>query len=244
MMDSQMTKMEIIMDNNLLKYQELDKSLIAKLNNSDSKLKTDLQNAIAETKKWQANILELEQISKKLLEEYNKLMQVQSKGVAFVDKFNNVDIDKMQVTELEDFALKTKQTANQLEELAKRITEHQNNVKTVVQNYKVARKNWIECKTKRDDLKQKNEDELKKNQPEIEAIKKEMISLEKTIDGAKIAKYKSTRQDGIFPVLVPLQENRCGGCRMQLSTSAIEKLKVDGLYECEQCRRLIYFEGK
>ena len=230
------------MDNNLLKYQELDKKLNAKASGGNSQLQNELKNAISETKKWQNSILELEQVSKKLLEEYNKLMQVQSKGVAYVDKFNNADIDKMEVTELEDFALKTKQTANQLEELAKRITEHQSNVKNVVQNYKVARKNWIECKAKRDELKQKNEDELKKNQPEIDAIKKEMVALEKTIDAPKLLKYKNTRQDGIFPVLVPLQENRCGGCRMQLSTSAIEKLKVDGLYECEQCRRLIYFD--
>ena len=57
------------MDNNLLKYQELDKKLNNLKNSSvDAKLQSALQNAIAETKKWQANILELEQMSKRLLE--------------------------------------------------------------------------------------------------------------------------------------------------------------------------------
>ena len=150
----------------------------------------------------------------------------------------------MKDAELEDFAVKTKQTANQLEELAKRFAEHQNNVKTVVQNYKVARKNWIDCKTKRDALKQKQEEANNSSQPEIEKLKEEMAKLEKSIQATNLAKYKNVKQDGIFPVLVPLQENRCGGCRMLLSTSAIEKLKAEGLYECEQCRRLIYSEIK
>ena len=171
-------------------------------------------------------------------------MAVESKGIAFVDKFNKMDVEKMTGAELEDFAVKTKQTANQLEELSKRITEHQNNVKNVVQNYKTARKNWIECKTKRDELKQKNEEASNVSLPEIETVKKEMAKLEKDIDEAKLAKYKNVKQDGIFPVLVPLQDNKCGGCRVQLSTSAIENLKAKGICECDQCRRLIYFDVK
>ena len=232
-----------MMDNNLLKYQELDKKLRAlNAGSVDAKLQNQLQNAIAETKKWQANILELEQMSKKLLDEYNKLTAVESKGIAFVDKFSKTDIDKLSGAELDDFAYKTKQTANQLNELAKKFAEHQNNVKTVVQNYRIARKNWIECKTKRDDLRKKQEEVSNSNLPEVEAVKKEMAKLEKDIDESKLAKYKAVRQDGIFPVLVPLQENRCGGCRVQLSTSAIEKLQAKGMSECEQCRRIIYFE--
>lgn len=233
------------MDKNLLKYQDFDKKIKSLKNgNVDTKLQTALQNAINETKKWQANILELEQMSKRLLEEYNKLVSVESKGIAFVDKFSKMDIEKMSSDELNDFALKTKQTSNQLEELAKRFADHQNNVKTVVQNYKIARKNWIECKTKRDDLRKKQEDATNSNQPELDEIKKEMQKLEKSIDESLLSKYKSVKQDGIFPVLVPLQENRCGGCRVQLSTSALEKLKAKGMSECEQCRRIIYFDEK
>ena len=231
------------MDNNLLKYQELDKKLFsAKKASVSPQFQKEFQQVANSIKQWQTEVLKLEQESKKLLAEYDKLMSVEKKGLSFVEKCNKTDISKMTDDELADFDAKTKQTANQLLELENRIVEHQNKVKKVVYAYKALRKNILDARAKRDGIKAKQDEFAKQKQPEIDNIKAEMSKLEKSIDQAKLAKYKLAKQDGIFPVLVPLQENRCSGCRMQLSTLAIDKLKKDGIYECEQCRRLIYFD--
>lgn len=231
------------MDNNLLKYQELDKKLFsAKKASVSPQYQKELQQVANSIKQWQTEVLKLEQESKNLLAEYDKLMSVEKKGLSFVEKCNKTDISKMTDDELADFDAKTKQTANQLLELENRIVEHQNKVKKIVYAYKALRKNILDARARRDEIKTKQDEFAKQKQPEIDNIRAEMSKLEKSIDQAKLAKYKLAKQDGIFPVLVPLQENRCSGCRMQLSTLAIDKLKKDGIYECEQCRRLIYFD--
>ena len=124
------------MDKNLLKYQDFDKKIKSLKNgNVDTKLQTALQNAINETKKWQANILELEQMSKRLLEEYNKLVSVESKGIAFVDKFSKMDIEKMSSDELNDFALKTMISDDVWSEIINKVSEK--NCLQISKKYKI-----------------------------------------------------------------------------------------------------------
>ena len=77
-------------------------------------------------------------------------------------------------------------------------------------------------------------------EPQIEQIKSQLASLEKQVEPRLMARYKQARHDGIFPVFVSLENNSCGGCRMELSAAYKNKLKEQGYVECEQCKRLIY----
>ena len=106
------------------------------------------------------------------------------------------------------------------------------------------RKKIIEAKQKRDQSKQEIDEVAKSKETDVDKFRDELASLEKTIDAKTLAKYKTIKQDGIMPVFVPLVDKRCGGCRMELSVSALDKLKESGIYECEQCRRLIYLDEK
>lgn len=231
------------MSNKLLEYQELDKKLkkIKREENSTSAEKV-VENLNKVIKDSQTKILELEETSKKLLETLNKLMEVQKKGVSYVEKCNNVDIDAMSEAELKDFDLKTSQTAKQLAELDSRIASHNAEVKKVVLDFKMYRKKILDAKEKRENLKIETTEKTEQSAPQIDDLKKQMSKLEKEIEPAKLAKYKALKQDGIFPVIVPLVDKRCGGCRMELSTAALDKLKSSGVHECEQCRRLIFVE--
>ena len=231
------------MNNIILEYQELDKKIKNIKNEvSGGSAQKNLDSISNSIKVWQTKILELEETSKELLSSLNKLMEVEKKGIAYVEKCKKMNLDKMSKEELEDFDTKASQTAKQLAELEARITAHNAEVKKVVLDYKMYRKKILDAKEKRDSLKTETAQKLEDRQPDIEDLKKEQQKLEKGIEPALLAKYKQLKQEGIFPVFVPLVDKRCGGCRVELSSSAIEKLKNGDSYECERCRSIIYIE--
>ena len=233
------------MNNKLLEYQELDKKLKRiKKENATSQVDQNVVSLNNIIKDSQNKILELEETSKKLLASLEKLMEVEKKGVAFVEKYKKMNIEKMSFDELKDFETKVAQTSKQLAELENRIAQHNEEVKKVVLDYKTNRKKILDAKEKRDQIKVQTEAKPQNADPEVEGIKKEMAELEKQIEPTKLAKYKALKQDGIFPVIVALSENRCGGCRVQLSSSALDKLKSGAIYECEQCHRIIYIKDE
>lgn len=228
------------MGSKLLEYQKIDielkklKKESAENGTPKAKSVDDLNTSI---KNCQNKILELEETSKGLLESFKKLMEVYKKGLAYVQKNKNTDINKMSQEELKDFEVKMSQTAKQLSELETRILNHNQEVKKVVLDYKMYRKKILDAKEAKENLKTDDEPVQDDKTASLLAQKAE---LEKTIEPSKLAKYKSMKQDGIFPVLVPLVDKRCGGCRVELSSVALDKLKNGEVYECEQCRRLIY----
>lgn len=231
------------MSSKILEYQDLEKKLRnIKKENQNADDEKALQALNATIKDAQAKILALEETSKSLLATLDKLMGVQKKGLAYVEKCKKTNLDSMSIDDLKDFETKAQQTLKQLSELETRISQHKAEVKNVVLDYKMYRKQILDAKEKREALKDKSAQQLQQIQPKIDAIKAEMAELEKEIEAPVLAKYKSLKQDGIFPVVVPLVERRCGGCRMELSSVALDKLKTGGVYECEQCRRLIYLD--
>ena len=81
---------------------------------------------------------------------------------------------------------------------------------------------------------------LNEIQPQIDKQKQEIKSLEKDLDQNFLGKYKQRRADKIYPVFVPAVEKSCGGCRMELPSASLERLKNKGFLECEHCGRIIY----
>jgi len=158
-------------------------------------------------------------------------------------KNKDADIGKMNESELRDFETKMNQTAKQLAELENRMLSHNQEVKKVVADYKTYRKKILDAKEAKENLKSQSNEKVEKSGPNLEELKTKMQKLEKDIEPSKLAKYKAMKQDGIFPVLVPLVDKRCGGCRVELSSATLDKLKNGGVYECEQCRRLIYVDN-
>ena len=92
------------MSSKLLEYQELDKKLknIRKETGTldDQKVLQTLNNTIKDA---QGKIKELEEASKQLVVALNKLMGVQKKGIAYVQKCKDTNIEKMSEEELADF---------------------------------------------------------------------------------------------------------------------------------------------
>ena len=62
----------------------------------------------------------------------------------------------------------------------------------------------------------------------------------KSIDNNVIETYQKKRNENIFPVLVPLNGNCCGGCHIELPMTNLIKLNEEGIVTCEHCRRIVY----
>ena len=76
----------------------------------------------------------------------------------------------------------------------------------------------------------------------IQEIENKMKSLEKDLNPELFAKYKAIKNDKIFPVFVSFANGNCSGCRVEIPTSKINKLKSEGSIVCEQCHRIIYYK--
>lgn len=88
----------------------------------------------------------------------------------------------------------------------------------------------------------KDKIELKKQEvaPKIAELEKKIKDLEpKVADKEKYEKYKTMKENGIFPVFVELEDHFCGGCKVELPLNFIEKLKTKGMLPCEHCNRII-----
>lgn len=78
---------------------------------------------------------------------------------------------------------------------------------------------------------------------ESDAITAELAALESGISKENMARYKNKRKENIFPVFVPMKNNRCSMCGMDLPIALRSKLDGGGLIECDSCHRYIYSEG-
>lgn len=71
------------------------------------------------------------------------------------------------------------------------------------------------------------------------AIEAELATVAKEISPEALARYKTKRKEKIFPVVLPLTEDRCP-CGMTPPIAELNKLTGGGTIECEYCHRIIY----
>jgi len=113
-------------------------------------------------------------------------------------------------------------------------------MKSSLKEFEVTKNNTIKARQKYNEFKAKYEDGMEKITPKIKAIEDNMKALEKDLNPELFAKYKAIKNDKIFPVFVSLSGGHCAGCRVEIPTSKVNKLKSDGTIICEQCHRIIY----
>lgn len=74
---------------------------------------------------------------------------------------------------------------------------------------------------------------------EIKEIKAKLAEIAKSIDPKVLEYYTNKRQEGIFPVVVQLNDWMCV-CGVELPLLHRSELAGGNMIECEHCRRLIY----
>lgn len=225
----------------LWKYQELDielKKIEKKVNASEYIKKVNSSKDIA--KKAQNRMLEINEESKKIAEEIDKIVTVKAKGLELVKKYTETDINTIDEKDVLNLANKIKPIKKNLDELISRLSILESRMKKLLEEFDNSKKQIISSKKIHDENKVMLDKLRAEIEPEVEEARQKLQKQEKNVKPELVQKYRNLKREGIFPVLVKLQDGKnCGYCRVEQSMEKQEKIKLNGFTECEQCHRII-----
>ena len=230
----------------ILEYQNLDTE-IKKLeealeNSSDQKAMNSLKKVVQETQSISAN---LEKEAEKTIAEFNKMKKNYAEATSALERLDQSQTNNYTEKQCAECVKQLNNIANFLASLEKVMRQTAEKINSILVEYDAAKKNYEIAKKKHASHKQNLENLKEKIQPQLESLQKDLAKMEQGLEDKFIKKYKTKRHDKIFPVVVQLRGNACGGCGMELPSAQIEKLKKDGFLECEneRCHRIIYFKN-
>jgi len=225
----------------ILKYQKKDGELLKiEKTISGSKSKQVVNQMVEIVKNAQQKLKTIEKESEKLVSEFNQLNALANKQSEELDKLLKQKLETKTENELKDIEKKIK-------EMTTDVLFVQKNIKKISQDIDSAIKNFEQTRNEGSVAKQKHQKALldynklnSESKEKMEKLQKELEELEKKIEPKILKKYKTMREDKKFPVFVPLLNNSCGGCAMELAMSKKHILEEKGVLECENCHRIIY----
>ena len=226
----------------ILEYQKIEGTII-KLENelaksSDREKATEIQK---ELKNYHSRLVVLEENAKKVNLAYTlaiKKYQEYNEKLAELEKMlEEVSEDKFDFYEkaYKDFMNISSGLEKEIAKLHNDIQQISHEYEEIIKRSKVGREKFDVYKAKYTKLKNELE-------PQIAENKDKLVKLQKEIDAKLYQRYVQKRESRIFPVFVPLTDNKCGGCRMEISASKLGSMKNNefGVIECENCARIIY----
>lgn len=227
----------------MLEYQSLDMELNklkkSTLNSADRSNLSKLKSYIVD---FHNKGFKLEDDAKELLNDYNKLKKQYDANCDKVQALTKTPMDDITLDKVDSFLYQINSLSSELFLLERNINIIMTKIKESLKNFDITKKNIIKAKEKYNDCKEKCDKEAEVIAPKIQELEKKMKALEKDIPADLFAKYNSIKGDKIFPVFVALNDGHCSGCRVELPTAKVNKVKADGSIVCEQCHRIIYFK--
>lgn len=225
----------------MLEYQRLDMELNklkkSSLNSEDRASLSKLKNYIVESHN---KGFQLEDGAKELLADYQKLKAQYDSNCEKVQKLIETDMETISLDKVDGFLSQINSLSSELFLLERNINIIMTKIKTSLKDFDTTKKNMIKAKEKYTECKERCDKEMASITPKLKEIEDKMASMEKEIPADLFAKYKAIKGDKIFPVFVALSDGHCSGCRVEIPTSKVNKLKESGSIVCEQCHRIIY----
>lgn len=225
----------------MLEYQKLDseKFKIEKQVKENSNKK--MQNKMEENKKLaQERSVLLEEKAGSLIADIEK-SQIQFKTQTDkMGEFLKKDFSKMKKEEIDNLTMLKNKLAQNLQILEKRLTVLAENVNAVLADFRKTRNVFDEAKVNADKYQQAYENDVKEISVKIKEIDQKLSALSKECDPKLLEAYSKKRKENVFPVLVSLNGNSCGGCHMEIPFISLSKIDDEGVIVCEHCRRLNY----
>lgn len=226
--------------NKILEYQRLDIELNKlKKSNLNSEDKENMAKFKGYFSDSQNKAFTLENDAKKLLQEYAKLKSQYEKNYDKVQKLTSTNLETVSIDDVDGMLSNINSLSSELFLLERNINIIITKIKNSLKDFEATKNNIIKAKQKYNEYKTKYEQGIKKVEPKIKEIEDKMKLLEKEIEPDILSKYKAVKADKIFPVYVFYNEGHCSGCRVEIPTNKINKLKTDGKIVCEQCHRII-----
>lgn len=226
---------------NMLEYQRLDLELLklkkSSINSADRANLGKLKSYIVESHN---KGFALEDGAKDLLEDYAKLKKQYESNCDKVQKLIDTDISTISLDKVDSFLSQINSLSSELFLLERNINIIITKIKSSLKDFDTTKKNMIKAKEKFNECKEKCEKDAEAIAPKIKEIEAKMAALEKSIPADLFARYKTIKGDKIFPVFVALDNGHCSGCRVEIPTAKVNKLKQEGSIVCEQCHRIIY----
>lgn len=227
----------------ILQYQNLDSELVklekAQRDNPNKKLATQMHKRASDA---QARSVKLEENAKELYGRIKTIREQFDMQNRMLNQVKNKDVDSLEAKDVEALIVLKDKLAQNANFLDKNLTRLAENVKMVIDEYQKASKIYGEARNKYNECKAAYDKEMEALEPKRKELEKKLAQEEKGIDKDVLDKYKHLRKDNIFPVYVPLRNNSCGGCNIELPVAVISKLKEEGALSCEHCHRIIYFQ--
>lgn len=225
----------------ILEYQGIDleiKKLEAQIaDNTNRKNAIKMQQFLKDA---QAKLVELEKRASETIKAYNQYKDIYNKmaqNLEFVEKnAGSEDIAKSEglLEAIDTISSNLNKLDKEMSSVIANCAGIQNEVASIMKSARTAKTNM-----------QNYKDEFAKFKTEIDAkiaeLKEKLAKQAKKVDKTLLAKYKqkSAEKANVF---VPEVSGRCGGCRMEISASKINKLKEEKYIECENCGRIIYYK--
>ena len=229
----------------LLEYQKKDEEIFKlekKLESSEDK--RIYQNMEEHAKEAQNKSVVLEKQASMIAQDYEKLKKTFEDNQKYLDSLEKKVQDNLSEDELKERLELSNSILSNLNILEKKMMNIASNINAVLTQFNDAKARYQAAKTKYKEHKEKYEALRAEIEPKVAEIKKELETLEKGIDKRFMDKYKQKRADKNFPIFVTLRDKFCSGCAMELPSANLGKLKQNGFLECENCRRIIYYEDK
>lgn len=231
------------MINEILRYQEQDARLIAiehELENSQQK--KEVNKLVEQVKQAQGKLVTLEKTASSLIAEFEKVRQNYEKESQKIEQNKKLDLKSQNEAQLRETEQVIRKEIGGLLGMGKEIKALSNKIASTVRDFEKTKAYGVECKGKYKRSLDSYNAFCANKQAEKEKIQHELDALSKKIDSTILSKYKKMRADNKFPILVPLNNQACGGCAMSLPNARFDLLKQKGVLECENCHRIIYLK--
>lgn len=150
------------------------------------------------------------------------------------------DLEDLFIEDVRESIKESENIKNALEQNKRKIIELRKKLEKTGEDIVVTLKNMSASKKEYDRLKELHSEEIEKGSSEIARLKAALDDAAKKVDPDMIERYKKIKQRRPNPI-ARLNNDRCSGCNMQLPSSVIGGLKVNGnIVECDSCGRIIY----
>ena len=221
----------------ILQYQKIDgeiQKLIRESNNSEEKVVMNKMIAFVKEAQNKSGVLETKAAG--LVDEYKSL----KKEYDGINKRVEKVVSNKVINDYKNTFSEINTLSSELFMVERNLNIVINKAKELLKEFEYTKNNVIKARAKHKESKDKYEAKLNAINPKIDHLKKEMAALEKDINSKYLEKYKSIKNDNIFPVFVSLNGNVCSGCRMEIASGKLNKLSSENFITCEHCGRVIY----
>lgn len=226
---------------NILHYQQLDSELVALEKQYDSLKEHEMLGKMSVLyKDMQSTLLTLEENAKKVSEEYDASFKQYQEYLNKTKSLNDAEITKLSDDDLAHNLESANKISSDLFMLERKLNLMITTINNTLKDFENAKNKLMYAKSKHAELKEFLEKAKAEMQPKTAKIEKELKSLVPTLDEKLFTRYKALKHDNVFPVFVPLNDKRCGYCRVELPSGKLDNLRSQDFIVCEQCGRLIY----